>query len=187
MRHPITHGRRRRQRGVAAMELVVFCGTMLLFWVAGEHFSHLWGHVHHIKMEAGNFAYDRSIGKNVPGSVTLPSKHNATVSGFSVGAANDRDYVQQLRANYNVPPVAYEQLLTDPTLANQKSGVVGARVQMTASVGSSGWLQDHTFKVSAQVQVTPIEPKGIPATRSEYDWAVAGKVRDEIKPFRGFQ
>lgn len=169
------------------MEVVVFCGTMLLFWVAGEHFSHLWGHVHHIKMEAGNLAYDRSIGNNVPGSVTLPSKHSATVSPFSVGVGNDRDFTQQLRQYQNVPPLAYEQLLNDPTLANQKSGVVGVRVAMTASVGSSGWLQDRTFRVAAQVQVTPIEPQGIAPTRDQYDWDVASKIRGELEPFQGFQ
>lgn len=180
-------GRRRRQRGVATMEVVVFCGTMLLFWVAGEHFSHLWGHVHHLKIEAGNLAFDRSIGKNAPGSVKLPSDHSATVSSFSVGAANDRDFTQQLRQHQNVPPLAYEQLLNDPKLANQKSGVVGVRVNMTASVGSSGWLQDRTFQAAAQVQVTPIEPQGIAPNRDQYDWDVASKIRDELSPFQGFR
>ena len=174
-----------RQDGVAALELIVFFSATMLFWVASDHFHLLWGNVHHIKMEAGNLVFDRSIDKNTPGSVRLPTNQSASVSTFG-GAGNDGDFSQKLGQHSPLPPLAYSQFLNDPKLANQKSGEVGVRVSVRSTGTGGKWAKKRTFKTSAVVLSTPIEPKGIPSTRDAYDWKHYQRVKREISPFQGF-
>lgn len=169
-------GRRRRPRGVATMETIVFFPVLIVFWLAFRHFAAQWTHVALMGPIAGNAAYDQAMGKPPPGSRAMANDRTVTINASLQGPTDGSDYPY---------PVPWQ--FVDKPLANQRGGTakVDIRLVPKPDPNASIWRQERPLSMSAVVMAPPTRPPTmrVGSSENEYDEKVQDFLNGRLQPF----
>lgn len=152
--HP---SRRRRQRGMALLETIVFFHAVVLIWFAGRYFADRWTAVHqsHRAVQAAllDAAHDR------------PAGDGGSLKG---GQQLHIDAPHAIPWNGRTPPLAMiPPLVIDDRLANQRDTQISVVGYATDDAEApAAWAGDRAFEVPTASLIAP--PLG---RRSEVPWA----------------